>query len=171
MMIKHADDLTLGNGFMPMGFIPPSDASTKFARLGQDFAKAAKILYQHHQNQKSYVFWPTYFLVCQALELYLKAFLRANDVPAKYLKDKIGHDLQRACHEAKQKGLDKIVNLTKDEEQMIEILNPHYQNRDFQYKNDGEFTLVHLNGLISLLDRIDPPLFGFCVNANRKLYQ
>ena len=64
-----------------------ADAAIHFAKLGKEFADAAKVLNQHHQNQKSHPSWPTYFVACQALELYLKAFLRANGMSSDDLKN------------------------------------------------------------------------------------
>ena len=144
------------------------DAAIHFAKLGKEFADAANTLYKVSQDQHVHPSWPIQFVTCQALELYLKAFLRANGVSLDDLKDgrKFGHDLQRALREAKQKGLDKVVAITDDEEHIIKILNAHYKNRDFQYKGSGEFTLTPVGFLIPLLDRMDRPLLSICAHAS-----
>ena len=137
-------------------------------KTGKEFADAANTLYKASQDQHVHPSWPIHFVTCQALELYLKAFLRANGASLDELRDrrKLGHDLQRILCEAKQKGLDKVVAITGDEEHIIKILNAHYKNRDFQYKNAGEFTLADVGGLIPLLGRIDSPLLAMCAGAN-----
>ena len=141
-------------------------AAIHFATLGEEFAAAANILYKACQGQQAHPSWPIHFTACQALELYLKAFLRANKVSLDYLKKKIGHDLHRALCESKQKGLGKIVTVADDEEHVIKILNAHYKSRDFQYKGSGEFTLAPVGCLIPLLDRMQGPLMSVCACAN-----
>lgn len=126
------------------------DCAYNFIKVGKEFAEAGKILNQHHRNAPS---WPTYFVACQALELYLKAFLRAKGMSLKDLRNKIGHDLLFAFCKAKEMGLGKVVSITKDDEHMIEILNPIYSKRDFQYKSSGEWALYPVGVLISFLDR------------------
>ena len=144
-----------------------NDAAIHFAELGKEFAGAANILYKVCQDQHVHPSWPIHFVTCQALELYLKAFLRAKGVSLDDLRDrrKFGHDLHRALREAKQKGLNKVVTITEDEEHVIKILNAHYKTRDFQYKSSGEFILAPVGRLIPLLDRIDGPLFSICASS------
>jgi hypothetical protein len=48
---------------------------------------------------------PTSFLYCHAIELYLKAYLRAHDVSAETLRTKYGHDVSKLANAAKAKGL------------------------------------------------------------------
>ena len=69
------------------------DHPHNFSALGKEFLEAAKTLNLSHPNQPD---WPTFFLACQALELYLKAFLRCKGVSVEDLKKSkiFGHDLQ-----------------------------------------------------------------------------
>jgi len=136
------------------------DSAYNFVKVGRDFADAARTLNKHYDNQP---FWPTYFVACQGLELYLKAFLRVQGMSVQDLKDKVGHDLQRALVKAKELDFCRVVSLTRDEEDMIRILSPAYLKRDFQYKGSGEWTLCGVDALISFLDRIHNPLLGHAV--------
>ncbi|HTV39857.1 MAG TPA: hypothetical protein VMF08_04735 [Candidatus Sulfotelmatobacter sp.] len=141
-------------------------AAIDFANLGNEFADAANVLYKACQGQHAHLSWPVHFTTCQALELYLKAFLRANEVSLPHLRKTIGHDLERALRESKHNGLGKFVTVADVEEHVIKILNTHYKNRDFQYKGSGEFTLAPVGCLIPLLDRMRGPLMSVCAGAN-----
>jgi hypothetical protein len=56
----------------------------------REFLDAAHLV----RRDKPVWFGPTYFLVCQSIELSLKAFLRASGYSAKQLR-RIGHDLDQ----------------------------------------------------------------------------
>ena len=137
----------------------PDDSAYNFVKAGKDFAEAAKILNRHCHNEP---FWPTYFVACQALELYFKAFLRAKGMSLEDLKQ-VGHDLQRAFRKANELGFGKVVGVTGEVEKTISMLSPIYLKRDFQYKGSGEWTLCGVDALISFLDRIHNPLLGHAV--------
>ena len=126
-----------------------ADSAYILLKVGKDFLEAAKLVRKHGSKEP---FWPVYSLGCQALELYLKAFLRAEGMSLKDLK-RIGHDLQRALREANETGFGKIVNFTKEDEQTIGILAPIYRNREFQYKGTGKWTLCSIENLLSSMDR------------------
>jgi hypothetical protein len=145
-----------------------ADAAIHFAKLGEEWANSAKATYADCKKRGEHPSWPAHFIACQALELYLKAFLRAKGVEVDELKFKIGHNLVRALAEARQRDFDRLVTLSADDEHVINTLNSHYRDRDFQYQGSGEFTLVPVVLLISLLDRINRPVFGACAQSGFK---
>jgi hypothetical protein len=63
--------------------------------------------------------WPRYFMLCHAIELALKAYLAANGISYKQLKDGFGHNLSAALTEATNKGL----SLTAATQAAINTLN------------------------------------------------
>jgi hypothetical protein len=124
-----------------------NDSAYNFLKLGEKFRDAAEILNQHYRNAPD---WPTFVVACQGLELYLKAFLRAKGMTLDDLKNKIGHDLQRAYNKSKDLGLWKV---PQGDEEMITLLNQAYKERDFQYRASGERELPLVGDLISFLYR------------------
>ncbi|MGA9453239.1 MAG: hypothetical protein WBW41_18070 [Verrucomicrobiia bacterium] len=69
-------------------FRVPSNSARDFLKLGSDFQNAACVVFEK-QGLGSF---PGYALVGQALELYLKAYLRAQGEGLKDVKS-IGHNL------------------------------------------------------------------------------
>ena len=125
------------------------DSPHNFWALGEEFLKAAKIITDKHPNEWNF---PTYFLLCHALELYLKSFLRSKEVSVEDLKNptKFGHDLQCGFNLARSKGSALI--FTDELEQCVKDVSPTYKNRDFQYMHTGQWTLPVLPHLLSLVE-------------------
>lgn len=85
-----------------------SEHKSSFATLrrARDFYSAARLVQEHAGSRFSH---PAQFLVAQALELALKAFLLASDVPEDDLaKRHLGHDLRALLDLAKQHELGAI---------------------------------------------------------------
>jgi hypothetical protein len=129
-------------GLTPLG----PDSPRNFWALGKKFLKAGKILSEQRQHELE---WPMYFLICQALELYLKCFLRVRGVSVKDLKDrkKFHHDLQLGFKTARELGPASI--FTDEFEKWVEFVNQIYRQRDLQYTNTGRFTLADFPKLLS----------------------
>ena len=74
--------------------------------------------------------FPCYFLICQSIELGLKAFLRLNGWATKSLKNRVGHDIRKGLKRALAHGL-----TLSDEnfKQVVAELSPLYTDRQFQY--------------------------------------
>jgi hypothetical protein len=64
------------------------------------YVECARLLDQHHRAAK--YFPPKYFLLCQAIELALKAHLAASGVPKKIFRNKIGHKIDVAFRYARR---------------------------------------------------------------------
>ena len=74
---------------------------------------------------------PKYFLLCQALELALKAYLAASGVRKKVLRNKIGHDLDVAFRRAEQFGFAPVDHRLKD---LVDWLAPFHLDNFFRYR-------------------------------------
>src|SRR6185295_13755189 len=79
-----------------------------------EYLQAARLVYEG-QNPDRTLFSPLYFLVCQSLELALKAFLRGKGKTEVFLVKDIGHDLVAAFGAAEQEGLSNHVRIEKVE--------------------------------------------------------
>src|SRR5260221_14153528 len=117
------------------------DPPHNFSALGKEFLESAKTLNLSHPNQPD---WPTFFLVCQALGLYLKAFLRCKGVSVEDLKKPkiFGHDLQLGFNKAMQLELHKMLDLAAELGGYIAVISQPYKDRDFQYMHSGTWELV-----------------------------
>jgi len=60
---------------LPFGSFLDNEAPHNFAKLAREFLDAAKFT---HMGFQSVPMWPTYYLVFQSLENFLKAFLLAH---------------------------------------------------------------------------------------------
>jgi len=94
-------------------------------------------------------------MICQALELYLKAFLRSKKVSVEDLKKPkiFGHDLQIGFNKAMELELDKILDFTGELGNYVAVISQPYKERDFQYKHSGSWELIPIAGLISLVEK------------------
>ena len=80
------------------------------------------------------------FLLGQALELYLKAFLFHNGYGEKQLKKKpFGHNLKRLLDEAVVKGLNTGIHISPALRGDLEALNKVYASKALQY-----FSIVYI---------------------------
>lgn len=113
------------------------------ARYAADFfdaAIAADDVLGHRTGYEITAPVPVMFLVGQAIELALKAFLLHRGVELRQLRYDYGHELHRALKKAKELGLYKLVPLTTEEEAMVELLNTLYASKQLQYIVSGPKT-------------------------------
>lgn len=97
---------------------------------------------------------PVMFLVGQAVELALKAYLLSKGIELRKLRHDYGHELHRTLRKAKELGLSDIVALSKDDEAVIELLSSLYSTKQLQYIVTGAKTF---------------PVFGPLERVARKL--
>jgi hypothetical protein len=131
------------------------ESPRNFSAQGEKYLKAAKIIIAQNQRELE---WPIFFLLCQALELYLKAFLRFKGVSVEDLRNprKFCHDLQRGFKMARgmAQGLETASSFTDELEKCIEVVGPIYKERDFQYTNTGIWTLVDIRVFLPLVENV-----------------
>ena len=123
----------------------------------REFLQAAQLVHR----EKPVTFTPTYFLVCQSLELSFKAYLRGSGYSDKQLR-RIGHNLDECVAAAKAVGVDQHVTLSDTDVAAITFINPYYQFKDFQYSSSGYKSFPHPDVLIALADRVWQSLRPFC---------
>lgn len=114
-----------------------------FHRYANEYLKAAK------DFQKTKEFSPVpYFLFSISIELALKAFLLAKDVPIASLKRQIGHNLEKALDKAVELGLRDIVLISRHYEEELKKANCYYPTkagRGFEYFQVGNAVLGYPN--------------------------
>lgn len=83
---------------------------------------------------------PVMFLTGQAIELILKAFLLQKGLSLRQLRHDYGHDLKRALRKAKELGLSSIVDISEEEQSVLELLDTLYSSKQLQYIVTGAKT-------------------------------
>lgn len=124
-----------------------------FWLVGTHFEEAAVLFKQAHEG---FSLVP-YFLLCQAIELGLKAFLLLKKSNRRQLRTTDGgHNLTKLLATAEQRGLANIVSFTPDEKAVIDTVSKHYaakgdRGKQLQYMDFG----MALKGFKELPD-LDP---------------
>ncbi len=128
------------------------------------FLEGALIL----RREKEDIFSPTYFLVGQAIELALKAFLRGDGAAEDFLKGKLGHNLSKALSTAEDKGLTGLVPISEQDRACIAALNAPYQSKDLQYAKQGFKSWPAIDDLLAIADRLVKGLRAYCEASREK---
>jgi hypothetical protein len=113
---------------------PPQLLAPRFIDDALTYVEAARRLDQLFPIAKKFAF-PVYFLLCHAMELALKAYLAASGVPAKTLRNKIGHDLGQALRDAKSHGLAADDRF----QELVSWLAPDHLDHSFRYRRAAGF--------------------------------
>jgi len=101
-----------------------------FLTYARKYLRAAESLAPHGPG-----FDPVPFhLLCQAVELYLKAFIWLKErSTAGKIKSKYRHDLKKLWRHSKSRGLQRYARLTPRRELALQLVAPYYKNRQFAY--------------------------------------
>ncbi len=139
----------LSDGIVPMGQFFDNDSPHNFSNLAREFLDAAKFT---HAGFKGAPMWPTYFLLFQSLENFLKAYLLAHGATMHHIQFKIRHKLCVALAESKAKGL--AVDAPQDVEDAVMAMSQDYTARDFQYRSIGEWRQVIPNVALAYVEAV-----------------
>jgi len=136
---------------------PERTTSIGMARYATEFFEAALAADDKLGKKEGYEIVapiPVMFLVGQAVELALKAYLLAKGVELRKLRRKYGHELHRSLRKAKELGLADVVALSSEEEGILGLLDALYSTKQLQYIVTGAKTF---------------PVFGPLESVARKL--
>jgi hypothetical protein len=95
---------------------------------------------------------PIYFLYCHAIELTLKAYLRAQGARLDELKS-FGHALPLLLERALAQGLDQGAS-AENEAAILELVDVYNQGHEFRYIVTGSKVLPTLNALHEVAARL-----------------
>jgi HEPN domain-containing protein len=137
--------------------------SMGISNAAKKFLKAAKTL----RANNDHLFTPTYFCICQSIELSLKAYLRGSGHTDDQLR-KIGHDIEKAVVQAQNINLD--FEFSQNDADAIRRINPYYQMKDLQYVKSGYKSLPSIDDLLVLGERLWQSTRQFCI-ANRTYHE
>lgn len=114
-----------------------------------------------------------YYLYCRSLELGLKAYLLASEIPEKELRRRVGHDLKKALREACKLGLANHVEFSREQILNFLIANKHYKGKGFEYyqlktlldRLRGEHKLPNLDVFDEALQILLDGIKDVCIDA------
>jgi hypothetical protein len=116
---------------MTEGTVLPKERAVGTWNLADEFAQAGDKLKPLVGTLERF---PLYLLYGHGIELALKAFLISQGVTEKKLRD-IGHDLTKALHAAQ--AHDSFESPPEYDLQVIDLLNPYYKGKEFEYLVPG----------------------------------
>lgn len=113
---------------------------------------------------------PRYYLLGHSIELALKAFLLARNVPHEELRSMklMGHDLEKALARAEGVGLQEFVEFSLEERASIELLNKTYQPKEHEYIVTGYTAWPQTAVLLAILEKLLPSIKSECLEATLK---
>jgi hypothetical protein len=133
--------------------------SISISNDAREFLDAAHLV----RREKPVWFAPTYFLVCQSIELSLKAYLRGSGYSDKQLR-RLRHDLDACVAAARAAGVESHVTLSESDAAAIAAINPYYHSKDLQYSTSGyKESYPPPESLLALAERLWESLRTFCV--------
>lgn len=128
---------------------------------GQSYLDAAQHLHRAYEAGELRLRFemPLYYLYCHAIELILKAFLRAKGMSAQRLASReFGHNLIVLWNACAAEGVQSHPVADAFLEQVIELLDPFAQDFEFRYLKTGikrlptlaevQSAVVHLSGAV-----------------------
>ena len=126
---------------------PKRTTSIGMARYATEFFEAALAADDKLGKKEGYddiAPIPVMFLVGQAVELALKAYLLKKGVTLRKLRRRYGHELHRSLRKAKELGLADVVHLSSEEEGILGLLDALYSTKELQYIVTGaeQFPIV-----------------------------
>jgi hypothetical protein len=114
---------------MKMTVKPPQLLAINLIKDARSYVECAQLLVK--QKPSAPYVPPKYFLLCQALELALKAYLAASGVRKKVLRNKIGHDLDVAFRRASRFG---FAPADPRLQHLVDWLAPFHLDHFFRYR-------------------------------------
>ena len=105
----------------------------------------------------------TFYLAGHALELVLKAFLRAKGFSIDDLKNKFGHDLEKLLNQAEAQDLAKFTAVSETHRKLVLLLNDSYKPKDLEYYVAGQKMWPNFRLLEEFIGNILTNTKQFCI--------
>lgn len=135
---------------------------------------ATDFLNAHKSYKSPKPFSPaSYYLICRSLELSLKAYLLANGVTRKEIRNQkqLGHNLEKILQKAIDLNLYSISPISVKQEKEIKKANSWYARKGFEYFElqnivDGKETLPDLIVLVEIAEKLTVDLKPLCLSVS-----
>jgi hypothetical protein len=132
----------------------------------EEYLSATAVLFEKHKKKPAclqFVGNPAYFLVCQTIELALKAYLRGCGKDERFLANECGHDLFVAWNAAESVGLKSLVELTPEDTLILDFANQLYSSKALQFSITGFYQYPPFEPLLRLAEKLVVGIEAFCV--------
>ena len=117
---------------------PPQPLAIGLIKTAIAYVEAAQLL-DKAQVRSTKVFHPKYFLLCQSMELALKAYLAASGVSQKKLRSRVGHNIELAFQYAQRRFGFTAADARFPE--LVGWLAPYHLDHSFRYRKTQKFQL------------------------------
>ena len=110
------------------------------ARFAYEYIEAANVVDETIGAKEAYVRTscvPAFYLAKHGIELTLKSFLRFKGVSVEELRREFGHDLKRALQKARELGLDDHIQLSRNENDALDVLIALDDEQGLRYIRTG----------------------------------
>jgi len=121
---------------------------------GEGMLDAAEVLVKQQAKSGSWqmrLFMPTYFLLGHGIEVSLKSVLLANGSSLDELRKNLGHDLDKAVERVIALDLDPRSGFVASNASRVQMLNPYYRAKVFEYRVTGTMRLPPEGEIAALL--------------------
>jgi len=132
----------------------------------KDFDEAARIVASKDEQRVSI---PAYYLICHAIELALKAFLRGSGATLTDLRQ-LGHDLNKCFDRALSYNLLSYCGLSVNQQTAIKMMAEYYGAKELEYIVTGFKRFPEIEVLLSASATILDGITGFCF-SKRGLFE
>lgn len=132
-------------------------SSMMISNVGREFLAAAQSLRSVNESPSV----PLYFLICQSIELSLKAYIRGCGAAREQLI-RIGHDLEKVLKTAQTEKLAQFFAITSSQEEALKMINPYYAGKDLQYTEVGSKCYPDVDILLELAEGLQSQTRKFC---------
>lgn len=132
-----------------------------------EYLKAGRTLFENYKDKPNFMQFPgrpAYFVVCQAIELGLKAYLRASGEDEDFLVRICNHNLLTALKAAEDLGLTNLFRLEPEERGELDLANALYSSKALQFTIAGRYTLPHFETLLQIAEKLVVKTEKFCLN-------
>ena len=119
---------------------PPQLLAIGLIQDAQTYLDSARLLSKEVGSAVRF-FPPIYFLLCQAMELVLKAYLAASGVPNRTLREEIGHNLDLGFRHGREHGFDPADARFPE---LVRWLGPFHLDHSFRYRKSGRLLQLPL---------------------------
>jgi hypothetical protein len=119
-------------------------------KMSHDYLDAFNIIHEKNKNI-TYLFSVKFYLLAHSTELSLKAYLRFKGYSVKKLQS-LGHDLEAIYKELLSNF---VYTLDMRSVAYINLINPYYKSKQFEYPTTGTKSVVELEKLKVVTEMIN----------------
>jgi hypothetical protein len=108
-----------------------------FCSYGEEWLEGYKIIKEKAPNLFPFSSLK-YYLLCRAIEIFLKTYLLGKKLELKEIKKKdYGHNINNLLGKAIALNIKEICEIEERDKIIIKMLSPYYLDKEFEYMTEG----------------------------------